>query len=224
MSIRPLAVVAALLTATAALASGHGHEAKAAPSPDAVLKELMAGNARFAAGRNKMPRMGAAHRAALAKGQNPKAIVLGCSDSRVPPELVFDEGLGDLFVVRVAGNVAEPDTVGSIEYAAEHLGTPLLVVLGHLGGGAVTAAAEAGAASPEGNIGSIVKDIQPAVASVKKPGPEGLVHDAVHANARAVAAAISARSPAIAELQKEGKLKIVVGVYDLASGKVEIEP
>lgn len=218
MLIRTIAA-AALLVSSSALASGH--PAPEGPSPDAVLKDLAEGNARFAAGGSAKPRIDAARREQIAKGQHPKAIVLGCSDSRVPPEYVFDQGLGDLFVVRVAGNVAEEHTVGSIEYAAEHLGAQVLVVLGHHGCGAVTAAAGGGV---EGNVGALVQEIRPAVASVKQPGPEGLVHDAVHAHARAVARSVLARSPALTKLQKDGKLKIVAAVYDLASGKVAIEP
>jgi carbonic anhydrase len=141
----------------------------------------------------------------------------------VPPELVFDEGLGDLFVVRVAGNVADPVNVGSVEYAAEHLGVPLVVVLGHHSCGAVKATAEANGKA-EGNIGAIVAEIAPAVDAARKaPGKEGLVNDAVHANAKRTAAALTERSAVLKHLVAEGKLRIAVGVYDLESGKVEFE-
>ena len=105
----------------------------------------------------------------LTKGQKPFAIVITCSDSRVPPELLFDQGLGDIFVVRVAGNVVDPIALGSIEYGAEHLNSPLLFILGHTKCGAVGATLEA-KGKPEGNIGAIVKKIQPAVATAKKKG------------------------------------------------------
>ncbi len=216
-----LATVLLALLFAARAAGASEHPAPAGPPPDAVLKELAEGNARFVSGKSTAPRTGKERRQETAKGQHPKAIVLGCSDSRVPPEYAFDQGIGDLFVVRVAGNVAEEHTLGSIEYAAEHLGVPLLIVLGHHDCGAVHAAAS-GAAAP-GNVGALVKEILPAVASVKQPGPEGLVHDAVHAHARAVARSASERSPVLAKLQREGKLRIAVAVYDLASGKVDFE-
>src|SRR5205085_10520354 len=119
-----------------------------------LLKE---GNGRFAAGKLAVKDVGAQRRATLAKGQHPFAVVLACADSRVPPELVFDQGLGELFVLRVAGNLADPFVLGSIEYAVEHLHTPLIVVLGHENCGAV-AAALTKAAFP-GNLGTLVKEV-----------------------------------------------------------------
>ncbi|MGB8932168.1 MAG: carbonic anhydrase [Anaeromyxobacteraceae bacterium] len=216
-----LTLAATLLAPVTALSNDHA--APAAPNPDVVLKQLKAGNARFAAGKSTHPDGSAARRRGLTKGQNPKAVILGCSDSRVPPELIFDEGLGDLFVVRVAGNVADPIDIGSVEYAAEHLGTGVVVVLGHHSCGAVKATAESGGKA-EGNIGAIVAEIAPAVEQAKaSPGKEGLLDDASHANARRAAAALTARSPVLAKLVEEGKLKIAVAVYDLDSGKVEFE-
>jgi carbonic anhydrase len=214
------------LAAPAALASeGHAaHGSPAAvqgPSADAALKELKQGNARFTKGKLLTPRVNPARLAATAKGQQPKAIVLGCSDSRVPPEYIFDQGVGDLFVVRVAGNVSEPYTLGSIEYAAEHLNVPLVVVLGHRSCGAVKATVDG--AGTDGNIGALVKEIQPAVAAVPTPGPEGKVDGVVRAHARRVAAELTQESPVLKHLADEGKVKIVVGIYDLATGKVEFE-
>lgn len=218
------AALALAVLSLPALAPASDHPAPAAaPSPDAVLKELVAGNGRFVAGKATHLRENAARRKELAKGQAPRAVVLGCSDSRVPPEILFDEGLGDLFVVRVAGNVADPVNLGSVEYAAEHLGTPLVLVLGHHACGAVKATAEAGGKA-EGNLGAIVSELAPAVEQAKgSPGKEGLVNDAVHANVRLVAAALTARSPVLAKLVEEGKLKIATAVYDLESGKVELQ-
>ncbi|HSN13758.1 MAG TPA: carbonic anhydrase [Anaeromyxobacteraceae bacterium] len=216
-----LALAATLLAPAAALPSDHA--APVAPSPEAVLKQLKAGNARFVAGKATHPDGSVARRRDLAKGQSPKAVVLGCSDSRVPPELIFDEGLGDLFVIRVAGNVADPVNLGSVEYAAEHLGTGVVVVLGHHACGAVKATAESGGKA-EGNIGAIVAEIAPAVEQAKaSPGKEGLLDDSSHANARRAATALTERSPVLKHLVEEGKLKIAVAVYDLASGKVEFE-
>ena len=161
---------------------------------------------------------------ALAGGQKPFATIIGCSDSRVAPELVFDQGLGDLFVVRVAGNVADPVDLGSVEYAAEHLGVPAIVVLGHHGCGAVKATAEAVAKGEkvEGNLGAIVGEIAPAVDAARKaPGKEGLLNDAAHANARRTAAALVERSAVVKKLVEEGKVKIAVAIYDVETGTIE---
>ena len=219
MSLRRVAVLAAVLPVVALAADPHAKPA--APVPDAVLKDLQQGNARFVAGKAKHPDESVAHRKELAGGQHPEAVILGCADSRVPPELVFDEGLGDLFVVRVAGNVADPVDVGSVEYAVEHLGVGVVVVLGHHSCGAVTSTVEAGGKA-EGNIGAILAEIQPAVEQAKaSPGKEGLVDDAVHLNAQRTAAALVERSPILKKAVEEKKLKIVAAVYDLKSGQVE---
>jgi carbonic anhydrase len=216
-------LAATLLLPLLAVASAPSHGATPTLDPAAVLKQLEIGNARFVAGKPTHPDGSAARRAEIAKGQHPKAVVLGCADSRVPPELVFDAGLGDLFVVRVAGNVADPVDVGSVEYAAEHLGVPVVVVLGHHSCGAVKATVDANGKA-EGNIGAIVAEIAPAVSKARgSPGKEGLVHDAVHANARRTAAALTERSPILRNLVSEGKVRIAVAVYDLDSGKVEFE-
>jgi len=219
MSLRRVAVLAAVLPVVALAADPHAKPA--APAPDAVLKELQQGNARFVAGKAKHPDASVAHRKELAGGQHPKAVILGCADSRVPPELVFDEGLGDLFVVRVAGNVADPVDIGSVEYAVEHLGVGVVVVLGHHSCGAVTSTVEAGGKA-EGNIGAILAEIQPAVEQAKaSAAKEGLVDDAVHLNAQRTAAALVDRSPILRKAVEEKKLKIVAAVYDLKSGQVE---
>jgi carbonic anhydrase len=217
--------VAVLLTPALASASdaatGHG-PAKAGPAPEAVIKSLKDGNARFVAGKAKHPNESLARVKELGAGQHPTAIVLGCSDSRVPPEIVFDQGVGDLFVVRVAGNVAEPHTLGSIEYAAEHLGAPLIVVLGHHKCGAVKATCEG--ASTEGNLGQLVQEIVPAVTTAKaNPDKEGVVHTAIHQHAKNVAGELLTESPLLAKLAAEGKVKVAVAVYDLDTGKVEWE-
>ncbi|MBI1919543.1 MAG: carbonic anhydrase [Geobacter sp.] len=175
----------------------------------------------------------ASTRESLAKTQKPYAIVLSCSDSRVPPEIIFDKGLGEIFVVRVAGNVVDPVTLGSIEYAAEHLGSPLIVVLGHERCGAVTAAVDA-KGKPEGNIGAIVKSIAPAVKKAKSQckdckkkectGDEKakLVECAIDENVKLVAGNITKQSAVIKELVKKGKVKIVTAKYDLDDGLVTL--
>ena len=163
-----LAIAAAFtLSFGQAFASGEG----SGITPDEALKKLMGGNARFMKDDKEYISWGDVRRKELTKGQNPFAVILSCSDSRVPPEHVFDQELGDIFVVRVAGNVADPIELGSVEYAAEHLNVPLVMVLGHKKCGAVTAAVNSGGKA-EGNIGAIVKKIAPAVETAKKSGKE----------------------------------------------------
>jgi carbonic anhydrase len=195
-------------------------------TPDAALKELAEGNARYVA--NKMTagkRADAARRAELAGKQAPYAIVLSCSDSRVPPEIIFDKGLGELFVVRVAGNVPDPVVLGSVEYAAEHLQSPLVVVLGHERCGAVTATVESKGKAP-GSIGAIVKTIEPAVAKAKKTCASQekatLVECAIDANVKQGQALLTEKSPILKHLVAEGKLRIVGAKYDLDDGKVTL--
>jgi carbonic anhydrase len=196
-------------------------EAAHARTPAAILQDLKEGNARFVSGKATRPHATPKRVKELVSAQHPEAIVLGCSDSRVPPEVIFDEGLGDLFVVRVAGNVSEPATLGSIEYAAEHLHVPLVVVLGHHKCGAVKAATEANG-EVEGNVGAIIKEIQPAVATARShPGKEGLVDDAVHANVALVARQLVEESPIVKKLVAEGKVKVVTAVYDLGTGTID---
>ena len=208
---------------TAAAASG-GH---AAPTPgltpDEALKRLMAGNERYVARKARHPNQTAARRAEMTKGQHPFAIVLGCADSRVPPENVFDQGLGDLFVVRVAGNIADDAGIGSIEYAVEHLGVRLVLVLGHAECGAVAAALEAGekGVAVPGYLGRVVQAILPAVHMVKDRPGDRLDH-AVRANVGLAVGRLKASEPVLAAMAKEGKLAIVGGRYDLRSGRVEI--
>lgn len=219
------ALVAALLVPAAALASDPAHAAhgaKPARAPEAVLADLKAGNQRFVAGKMKHPNASRQRLQETARGQAPQATILGCSDSRVPPELIFDAGVGDLFVVRVAGNVAEEHTLGSIEYAAEHLNVPVVVVLGHHQCGAVKATAEA-TGPVEMNIGALVREIQPAVDEVKKApaSKDGVVHDAIHLHALKQAEALSTKSPVLKHLIEAGKVKVVTAVYDLDTGKID---
>ena len=219
-----IAMLATALAATVgiAFASGGG----AGISADQALQKLLDGNSRYVEGKMSASSLcDTSARAKLAKGQQPYAIILSCSDSRVPPEIIFDQALGEVFVVRVAGNVTDPIVMGSVEYAAEHLGTPLIMVLGHERCGAVTAAVTA-KGKPEGNIGSIVTAIQPSVKKAKHDckgkGTDELVECAVEINAKAVAADLTRKSKVLAHELKEGKIKIVAAKYDLDDGKVTI--
>jgi carbonic anhydrase len=193
-------------------------------TPDEVRDMLRAGNERYASGHATHPNQGPVHRTlAAVAGQRPVATVMACSDSRVPVEILFDQGVGDLFVIRVAGNVADTDEIGSIEYGVEHLGTPLMVVLGHTGCGAVTAVASG--AEMHGSIPALVDNIIPAVDKVKKEfpdlaGPE-LIAKAVKANVRQAMADLLTGSPATAKLVESGSLQVIGAVYDIEHGSVQ---
>jgi carbonic anhydrase len=220
--------------ATAADAAHAAHAAHAVPAgiaPIEALARLSAGNARFIAGRRERSADTAddpAERARLAAGQQPFAAILTCADSRVPPELLFDQSLGELFVVRNAGNVADPVGEGSLEYAVEHLGVRLVVVLGHGSCGAVKAVCGAGGALP-GHLA----DIQRAMPGLREHAeeraragrsPEGAIADAVARNATAQAEALLAGSPALAAAAAGGRLAVLPAVYDLAAGTVAFLP
>jgi len=190
--------------------------------PEAALALLKKGNAAFAAGQLRHPHQGVARRQEIAPAQHPFAVIVGCSDSRVPPEIIFDTGLGDLFVVRDAGNIVWDIEMGSIEYAAEHLGVRLVVVLGHKRCGAVSAAVK-GTGDEAGHIGSIIRIIAPAVAQAKgEPGDE--VDNAVRANIRLVRDTLAADEPVLAKLVREKKLKVIGAYYDIDTGAVEFLP
>jgi carbonic anhydrase len=167
------------------------------------------------------------HRASLAAGQEPFAIVLGCSDSRVPSELVFDLGFGDLFVIRVAGNIVAPSQVGSVEFAAARFGTPLVVVMGHTHCGAITATLEelAGQGSESRNLRSIVDRVRPSVESVMavrgNVDPAVLIREAVRANVRASADHLRHGSEILERLIREGRLMVVGAEYSLETGRVD---
>jgi len=196
-------------------------DAPSTVNADEALKLLLAGNQRFVGGNLKSVTRDelAQRRAELAQGQKPFAIVVCCSDSRVGPEIVFDQELGNLFVVRTAGEVLDAAGIGSIEYAVAHLGSPLLLVLGHEHCGAV-AAAVADAKEP-GHIASVVKAIRPAVARTRaEPGDP--LQNAVRANVQDVAARLRRTGPVISEAVGAGRLKIMGAVCSLRTGKVEL--
>ncbi len=199
-----------------------------APRADDVLMQLLAGNERFAAGKPQNPRRSPEDFRAAAEGQNPVAVIVACADSRVPPELLFDMGVGDLFVIRVAGNVVEgagAAVKGSIEYAIAELNVPLVVVLGHANCGAVKSAVKHidEKDSLPGAINGLVELIKPAVAKVK--GKPGDVYDnAMRENVKIGVEKLKKLDPILAPRVKEDRVKVVGGVYDLRSGKVELIP
>ena len=195
-----------------------------------ALTRLLEGNERFATGRGNVAAMESrARRVELVAGQEPFAIVLGCSDSRVPAELVFDQGLGDLFVIRVAGNIVAPSQVGSVEFAAERFGTRLVMVLGHSQCGAISATLEElgrinGTVSH--NVKSIVDLIRPSVEPLLAADPpldvETLVHEAVRANVRAAVDHLRHGSELLERLIANDGLLVVGAEYFLESGRVHL--
>jgi carbonic anhydrase len=213
----PIPKIVAILVVLAPIAGSSPGQDAAKPTADGALKLLKEGNARFAEDKPAAKDIGAKRRQELAKGQHPFAVVLTCADSRVAPELLFDQGLGDLFVLRVAGNLTDPLILGSIEYAVEHLHTPLIVVLGHENCGAVAAALTK--VEFPGNLGKLVKEVHvgkdlPMERSAALP--LAVKNNAVHA-----AAQLTQRSELLKEEVAHKKVKIVSGVYMLGSGKVE---
>lgn len=215
---RLLGALIPLLTLAHAGAGGAG----SGHSPDEALNLLREGNARFVGGGEQHLNASAARRAEVAAGQHPFAILLSCADSRVPVERLFDRGIGDLFVIRVAGNVSDTDEIGTIEYGVGHLHAPLVVVMGHSACGAVKAVAAG--AEVHGSIPGLVDNIIPAVEWVKKNRPElrgdELVNAAIEANVWQSIDDLIARSEEVRTHLSRQKIKIVGAVYDLASGKV----
>jgi carbonic anhydrase len=202
---------------TAVLSVGALAESPKAPTSTQLWDELSAGNQRFVGGKMKH-RDVVSRRNALVKTQTPHVAVLSCADSRVPPELVFDEGLGDLFVVRSAGESDDPLSVGSLEYAVEHLGTSMIVVMGHESCGAVNAACSGGKVESP-NLEAVVAPIAASCTKVDKDKPATFdlaVRDHVHS----VAGDLVAKSEILKTAVREGKLTIVEAYYSLESGKV----
>ena len=214
-------------TAWASGPSGHG-EAKVV-SPQEAIARLKKGNQRFVSmNRLSDPGVGPEDRKPLTKGQWPYATILSCSDSRVPPELIFDEGLGRLFIVRVAGNMVTPALLGSIEYASLHSTSRLIMVMGHESCGAVGAAvhvAEHPGTKETPGINDIINRLMPAVLKAKKEtGLNGkeLVEAAAKENVRMTVKQIADESEPLREMQNKGELKIVGGYYSLTTAKVDI--
>lgn len=181
-----------------------------------VLTKLKEGNQRFVKNQLENINVDQTTKSELAKGQSPYAIILSCADSRVVPELIFNAGMGELFVVRVAGNVANTSSLASMEYAVANLGTPVILVLGHQSCGAVTAAVAGGDNGP--NLNHLLEHISPAIKETSDPNS---VDDVIRKNAELTVKVISKDSEIINNAVEEGKVKIVPAYYHLDSGKVE---
>jgi carbonic anhydrase len=192
-------------------------------APAEALKRLMDGNARYVANTPTKHDFSSG-RAARVQGQHPFAQILSCADSRVPPELAFDQGPGDLFVVRVAGNVVSPDLLASLEYGAHALGAPLIMVLGHSLCGAVDAAIKVvkTKATLPGHLPGLIAPIQPAVIAAEKMQKGTLIENAVTDNVRRQVAGLKSSEPILQKLYAGKKIDIVGGVYDLATGKIAL--
>jgi carbonic anhydrase len=211
-------------------AGAAGHVAPAHPATaqkitvvvQGAMNRLKEGNQRYASGKPGAPRRSRDQRTLVSQAQLPFAIIVGCADSRVPPEIVFDQGLGDLFVIRVAGNVLDDPSLGSIEYAVEHLGSRLIVILGHERCGAVDAACKGG--HPGGHVGSLVQAIRPAVEAARRHKGDNLLADAVKANVQRVVDQVKGSWPVLGPEVREGKLSVVGGIYDLETGLVDFLP
>src|SRR5208337_394952 len=210
--------IAALSIATtrAVIAADHGPTVTAAQA----LQALLDGNRRFVVGKLEHPNQTPEVRADVAKGQHPFASVLACSDSRTPPEIIFDRGLGDLFVVRVAGNVADQVVIESLDYSVKHLGVRLVMVLGHRRCGAVIAAVEGHEGTADQDVGPMLRELRPAVAASKGMAGDP-VENAVRENVELVMKNL-ATSAELSAMVKSGELKIVGGVYDLDTGMIEM--
>jgi carbonic anhydrase len=192
-------------------------------TPVAALARLIAGNRRFTAGHARHPRQSLADLRRLASGQHPFCVMVGCADSRVPPEVLFDQGLGDVFDNRVAGNIVDDLLLASVEFAVEEFGSPLIVILGHERCGAVNATLEAikTGATASGHLGDIVDALRPIVEPVlSRPGD--VLDNAVRANIRDQAARLAGRSELIAERVVAGEVAIVGACYDLDDGRVAL--
>jgi carbonic anhydrase len=200
------------------------HHAAIPVDAEEAVKRLLEGNRRYVAGKNSADHRTAKRRAEVAKGQHPFVVIVGCSDSRVPPEIIFDQGMGDLFVVRSAGNVIDDVAIGSIEYAVEHLGVQLVMVLGHEKCGAVDATMKGGEVG--GKLKSVVDAIKPAVEKAKAKGQTthscDLLCSSVKGNARLVAETLRKGSPVLTEQIENGMLRVVGAYYELDSGVVSL--
>jgi carbonic anhydrase len=182
-----------------------------------ALLRLKEGNERFVTKKCIHPNQSAERQAEVVKGQSPFAAILSCSDSRVPPEILFDQGIGDLFIVRVAGNILSEEILGTIEYSAEHLGIPLVLVLGHQKCGAVQAAVSGG--KVPGKIQRLVEALHPAVAKAKNLSGD-LVENVVRANVERTVEQLKESEPIMAELVHKGKVRVIGGYYSLETGRV----
>lgn len=215
---------AALLAGAVAAPEAHAQPAERPSTPDAALRALMEGNGRYVANQPR-ERDFSARRASLAQGQHPFAAVLGCADSRVAPELAFDQSPGDLFVVRVAGNFVTADGLGSLEFGAGVLGTKLILVLGHTSCGAVNATVDAlqqGRNTLPGSIAGLVTAMKPGIEpALAQPGGD-VTRRALVANVQYNVRRLETSSPMLTDLIGRGTLAVKGGIYDLATGRVEL--
>lgn len=184
-----------------------------------AVEDLLSGNQRFRDGRAQAPRRDPERRRSVAPRQSPLAAVLTCSDSRVPPEILFDQGLGDLFVVRTAGHVVDHGALGSLEYAVEHLSVSTLLVLGHSGCGAVTCAVSGGHA--HGAVDWVMAAIRPSVWATGMVGGDAIDH-AAREHARRTAAEVVRQSNVLREAVERQELRVLAAFYDLATGVAEL--
>jgi carbonic anhydrase len=217
--VRSLLIASLFLGTQFALADPTQHtEQPAKVAPAEALARLKAGNQRFIAGKLQHPHQNPKRRTELATGQQPFAIVLGCADSRTSPEVLFDQGLGDLFVIRVAGNILDDHALGSIEYAVDHLGAQLIVVLGHQRCGAVQAAKETldSKAEAPAHINSIVAAIQPAVEATRGADVEATIK----ANTDNVVQSLRSSEPVLKKEVEAGAITVLGAYYDLDTGAV----
>jgi carbonic anhydrase len=185
---------------------------------DAALKKLIDGNRRFISGSTSHPHQDRKRLQDVISGQNPFAIILGCSDSRVPPEVIFDQGIGDLFIIRTAGHVVDDVVLGSIEYAVDHLGVPLLIVLGHQNCGAVQASIQS--SSAPAHMSKLTSYISPVIKSAAGQNDD-LMHSAVIANVRYTVDLLKQNEPLLAASIRNGKLKIYGSVLNFENGVVD---
>jgi carbonic anhydrase len=185
---------------------------------DGLKQKLIDGNKRFVASQVTHPNSSASRREEVAKGQHPFAIIVSCSDSRVPPEILFDQGIGDLFIIRVAGNVVDDFGIASIEYAVEHLGVKLIVVLGHEKCGAVSAAVQGG--ELPGHLPKLIKAITPAVNAAKKMSGD-LVANSINQNVHDVVKLLKNSKPILEEVIHKHELEVIGAFYDLDDGTVK---
>lgn len=227
LSRRGLVFGGAALAGMSMMAPGTAWSQAATPqnaiSPDAALERLMEGNARYAANTSANNDYSAG-RAARVNAQYPIAAILSCADARVAPELAFDQGPGDLFVVRVAGNFLNDDGLASFEYAVKYLNAPLLMVLGHSNCGAVGATIKVikdGVTLP-GHLQDMIRDIKPAVETAEKAKPADLLSASIAENVRLAAHRLETASPILSEYVSSGKVKVVGAEYDLATGQIAL--
>lgn len=214
-----LLIVLSVWTSSSAVAAASAEGSAAGAG--AAQQKLVDGNKHYVEAKLSHPGHTAERRTEVAKGQHPFAAIVSCADSRVPPEIVFDQGVGDLFVIRLAGNIVDDAALGSLEYAVEHLGVSYIMVLGHERCGAVDATLKGGEAP--GHIGSLLKAIQPAVDEARK-GQGDLLDNAVRANVANAVRQVKSAAPILHESVERGSLSVVGARYDLDDGVVSILP